>query len=76
MGSPHDGIAQYEEGNVFFYTGSVGAWTLTNTIIDPGATAYDYFGSSVTVSSDGSFYAVGAPGCTGNQGCVYVQIAP
>jgi sugar lactone lactonase YvrE len=57
-----------EAGAVYIYQESDGVWPSqpTVTITDPAAAADDYFGLSISVSSDGGTLAVGAPGTPGS----------
>jgi len=71
--------ARYNNGNasasghVRIYQNIDGTWTQIGADID-GKSADDYFGSSVSLSSDGSIIAIGATDYEGFGGPGYVQI--
>jgi hypothetical protein len=50
-----------DAGVVYRYTASAGTWTLTETVSAPTPQDYSYFGTAVSLSSDGAILAVGAP---------------
>jgi len=52
----------YEVGRVYTYEGTGIAWNTLETEPLVGATALDWFGSSVDMTSDGLLFIVGAPG--------------
>ena len=54
-----------DAGHVRVYEYSNGTWTQIGSDID-GEAAYDYSGEAVSLSSDGTFVAIGAPANDGN----------
>lgn len=61
IGAPHnDGVNGYESGHVRVYKLISGIWTQEGGDID-GEAADDLSGSSVSINSDGSIVAIGAP---------------
>jgi Flp pilus assembly pilin Flp len=63
-----------DAGHVRIYKNISGSWTQVGADID-GEAAYDYSGSSVSLSSDGSTVAIGATGNDGNgSGSGHVRI--
>lgn len=55
-------LETFEVGRVYTYEGTGIAWNTLETEPLVGATAFDWFGSSVDMISDGSLFIVGAPG--------------
>ena len=65
IGAPGNDGNGTGSGHVRIYEWSGMAWTQLGADID-GEAAYDYSGSSVSLSSDGNRLAIGAPGNDGN----------
>ena len=68
-----------DAGDVFVFTRSNGAWSLTAILFDPAATNYDGFGQSVSLSADGTRALIGTnagcPNCgTSGTGAAYLFI--
>ena len=74
IGAPYnDGGGTYS-GHVRIYENNNGTWTQIGSDID-GESSYDYFGHSVSLSSDGSVVAIGAYANDGNgNGSGHVRI--
>ena len=61
IGAPfNDGTGTYDNGHVRIYSESGGTWSQVGSDIDGGA-AYDESGFSISLSSDGTRVAIGAP---------------
>ena len=72
IGAPfHDG----SKGTVQVYKNMSGTWTPIGSDID-GQAAFDQAGRSVSLSSDGSVVAIGAPNHDDNKGTVQVLYNP
>jgi Flp pilus assembly pilin Flp len=65
IGANNNGGNGSYSGNVRIYKNTSGTWTQVGSDID-GEAAHDYFGYSVSLSSDGSTVAIGAVGNYGN----------
>ena len=65
MGAPGNGGNGSSSGQVRIYVWEGAAWSQRGSDID-GEAAFDESGSSVSLSSDGSTVAIGAPGSDGN----------
>jgi hypothetical protein len=65
IGAPSNGVNGTAAGHVRIYKNISGTWTQQGSDID-GEAAGDESGSSVSLSSDGSTVAIGAPGNDGN----------
>ena len=60
IGAPYNDGTAYQAGHVRIYEDSAGSWTQLGADIDGGSFA-DNLGSSVSLSSDGTRVAIGAP---------------
>ena len=65
IGAPNNDGNGKDAGQVRVYQNNNGTWTQIGSDID-GEAAYDYLGKSVSLNSDGSIVAVGAPYNDGN----------
>ena len=78
VGAPGD---ESGKGSVYVFTKPSGAWAAATSAVKltrPAADAAngDRFGESVSISSDGSHIAVGAPGVDGGKGATYIYVMP
>lgn len=71
--SGNDGMNGSNSGHVRVYENSNGFWVQVGEDID-GEAANDSFGSSVSLSSDGSILAIGAPFNDNNPGSGHVRV--
>ena len=65
IGAPHNDGSGTDAGQVRVYKNNAGTWTQIGADFD-GEAANDYFGNSVSISSDGTKVAIGAPRNDGN----------
>jgi len=65
-------LTNSQQGAAYLYSHSGTTVTLIATLSDPAATIYDYFGSAVALSADGSTVAVSARNTNSGQGRVYI----
>jgi len=65
IGAPYNSGNGSVSGHVRVYENTSGIWTQINTDID-GESSFDDLGESVSLSSDGSIVAIGAPYNSGN----------
>ena len=70
MGFDHGGLSWYVFGKVYIYKNSGCTWVLQQQII--GEVIFGLFGSSVNLSADGSYLAVGATGSNTGRGATYI----
>jgi Secretion system C-terminal sorting domain/HYR domain len=64
IGASHNNGNGFLSGHVRIYENQSGTWTQIGADID-GEAAYDYSGQSVSLNSDGSIVAIGAPSYAG-----------
>ena len=76
IGSLGDGNAGEQSGAAYVFTKSMDRWVETAKLTASDGAAFDRFGSSVSMSGDGSAIAVGAPGDGSGPGSVYVFARP
>ena len=65
IGAPNNDGSGSNAGHVRVYKNNAGTWTQIGADFD-GEAANDYFGNSVSISSDGTKVAIGAPRNDGN----------
>ena len=81
VGSRRDDDIEKDSGSVYVFTRPATGWAATSTSaklisLDPLAWQRSEFGTSVSVSGDGSTIAVGSPGVQVDNGSVYVFTRP
>ncbi len=64
IGAPYDNDMGTYSGSAYIYTCNDSGWSLAAKVTATDGEAYDYFGRSVSLSSDGSTALIGAPGRT------------
>ena len=76
FGSLSDGAAGEQSGAAYVFTKNMDSWEETAKLTASDGEAFDHFGSSVSMSGDGSAIIVGAPGDGSGAGSVYVFTRP
>ena len=76
FGSLSDGAAGEQSGAAYVFTKNMDSWEETAKLTASDGEAFDHFGSSVSMSGDGSAIIVGAPGDGSGSGSIYVFTRP